>query len=236
MTLNDLGVLYHNAKRYKECETTYKEALEIKRRIVQKGQTEQEKSLAYTANNLAYLYWLIKRYPESINYYNEALEIGRKLMEQNPQQFQPLITNVLYYLSSAYSNAGDHQHSYEIRKEYLASQKALYESQPDNNRKSYARTMGSQSYQCLFIRHYEEAEQLSRESIAIDESQHWLVTNLAAALLFQGRYNEAEAVYLQYKDELKDSFLGDFKAFEEADVIPKDHQAEVKRIKQLLSN
>lgn len=236
MTLNDLGVLYHNTQRYTESETTYKEALEIKKRITKKGQTEQEASLAYTVNNLAYLYWVIKRYPESIIYYNDALEIARKLVQQDPQQYQPLITKVLYYLSSAYSNVGDHQHSYEIRKEYLTSQKALYESQPDNNRKSYARTMGSQSYQCLFIGHYEEAEQLARESIAIDESQHWLATNLATALLFQGRYNEAEAVYLQYKDELKDSFLGDFKAFEDADVIPEEHHAEVERIKQLLNN
>jgi hypothetical protein len=45
---------------------------------------------------------------------------------------------------------------------------------------------------------------------------------------------EAEKIYRQYKDELKDSFLDDFKQFAEAGVIPKERDADVERIKKML--
>lgn len=234
-TLNDLGVMYSNTKRYEECEATYKETLEIKRRIAKNGNLEQKASLAITLNNLAYLYYVTKRYPESITYYAEALDITRKLVRQNPTQYQSYLSTELYYLSSAYSLMDDHQHSYETRKEYLPLQKANYESQPEKYKKTYASAMGGQAFQCLFIGRYEEAEQLARESFTIDDSQHWLNSNLAAALLFQGRFDEAKDVYLQYNDELKQSFLDDFKAFEDAGVIPEKRKADVERIKQLLN-
>ena len=70
--------------------------------------------------------------------------------------------------------------------------------------------------------------------MAVDSTQHWIATNLAAALLFQGKYAEAEKIYRQYKDELKDSFLDDFKQFAEAGVIPKEREADVERIKKML--
>ena len=53
-------------------------------------------------------------------------------------------------------------------------------------------------------------------------------------LLFQGRYKEAEQIYQQYKDELKDSILDDFNQFAEAGVIPKKYEADVEKIKKIL--
>ena len=73
------------------------------------------------------------------------------------------------------------------------------------------------------------------EALAIDPSQKWINTNLAAALLLQGKYDEAEAIYRQYKDELKDSFLQDFIDFEAASVIPEECKADVERIRQMLN-
>ena len=65
--------------------------------------------------------------------------------------------------------------------------------------------------------------------------RHFIYTNLAAALLFQGKHTEAEKIYRQYKSELSDSFLDDFKQFAEAGVIPPECEADVEKIKQLLS-
>ena len=67
-----------------------------------------------------------------------------------------------------------------------------------------------------------------------DSNQHWIASNLAAALLFQGKYAEAEKIYRQYKDEQKDSFLDDFKQFAEAGVIPKEYEVDVEKIKKIL--
>ena len=75
---------------------------------------------------------------------------------------------------------------------------------------------------------------MSREALSIDASQHFIYTNLAAALLLQGKYEEAEAIYQKYKDELKDSFLDDFKQFEALGVIPEERKADVERIKRML--
>ena len=69
----------------------------------------------------------------------------------------------------------------------------------------------------------------------VDSTQHWIASNLAAALLFQGKYAEAEQVYRQYKEELKESFLNDFKQFAEVGVIPKEYEADVEKIKQILN-
>lgn len=95
--------------------------------------------------------------------------------------------------------------------------------------------MGNQSYNAILMKDFAESEKQAQDALAIDPSQHWIVTNLAAALLFQGKYEEAEKTYLQYKEELKDNFLNDFKDFGDAGIIPESHQAEVERIKQILN-
>ena len=71
--------------------------------------------------------------------------------------------------------------------------------------------------------------------MAVDSTQHWIAANLAHALLFQGKYAEAEKIYREYKSELKDSFLDDFRQFAEAGVIPKEREADVERIKRMLN-
>jgi predicted Zn-dependent protease len=84
------------------------------------------------------------------------------------------------------------------------------------------------------MKQFQEAEEYAREARAIDSTQYILYTNLAAALLFQGKYGEAEVIYRQYKDELKDGFLDDFNQFAEAGVIPKEREEDVERIKKIL--
>lgn len=235
ITLNNFALVCKNNQRPTEQENTYLEELEILRRLAQQTPQRYEKDLSMVLYNVGELMFLKKDYQKAITYLEEAMTITQKYTGSN-DTLQNRYENILYYLSSAHANIGNHQRCYELRKEYLSLRKVRYENQPDTYRSNYASVMGGQSYQCLFIGRYEEAEQLARESIAIDESKHWLITNLATALLFQGRYNEAEAIYLQYKDELKDSYLDDFKAFEDAGAIPKEHQADVERIKQLINN
>lgn len=76
------------------------------------------------------------------------------------------------------------------------------------------------------------AQTVTQQGVA---TQHWIASNLAAALLFQGKYEDAEAIYRQYKDELKECFLDDFNRFAEAGVIPEERQEDVERIKAMLN-
>ena len=113
--------------------------------------------------------------------------------------------------------------------------KELYQEDNESYRDEYSIALGNQSFQCVFMKKFAQAEQYAREALPIDPSKHWINANLAAALLFQGRYDEAEQIYRQYKDELKDGFLADFEEFEKAGVIPEECKADVERIKKMLN-
>ena len=80
-----------------------------------------------------------------------------------------------------------------------------------------------------------KAEEYAREGLAVDSSLTFIYSNLASSLLMQGKYSEAEKLYRQYKAELKDAFLSDFKDFEEAGVIPKKRRKDVEKIKKMLN-
>ncbi len=57
---------------------------------------------------------------------------------------------------------------------------------------------------------------------------------LAEALLMQGKREEAEPYFLQFKDEYKDGFLTDFDYLEELGVVPRQRKSDIERIKRLL--
>jgi hypothetical protein len=82
---------------------------------------------------------------------------------------------------------------------------------------------------------YVEAELYIRKALEIDNSEVLLYSNLASSLLLQGKFEDAQVIYRQYKNELKEGFLSDFEAFEKANVIPKEYNEDVEKIKQMLN-
>ena len=68
----------------------------------------------------------------------------------------------------------------------------------------------------------------------MNSTNHIAYSNLAAALLFQGRVEEAENLYRQYKAEFKEGCLDDFAEFERLNVIPEERKKDVERIKAML--
>ena len=72
------------------------------------------------------------------------------------------------------------------------------------------------------------------EAIKVDSTKRIAYTNLAAALLFQGKVEEAENLYRQYKAEFKEGFLDDFAEYERLAVIPDERKKDVERIKSML--
>ena len=73
------------------------------------------------------------------------------------------------------------------------------------------------------------------KGMSLDDTQHWIYTNLAAALLFLGKTKEAETICRQCKDELKEAILDDFKAYAEAGVTPRKYERDVEQIKHVLN-
>ena len=120
-------------------------------------------------------------------------------------------------------------------KEALKSYRRLAKANPQKYSPRVAQTLGNLSYLKLTMNEYTKSEQYAEEGLAADSTQHWMVGNLAIALLFQGKYEKAEMVCRQYKDELKDGFLDDLKQFGETRVKPKEWEADVEKIRQVIN-
>ena len=85
--------------------------------------------------------------------------------------------------------------SSEINLRRLEQTKKLYVRAPSVWFNDFAESLGNQSYFAIFMKQYAEAEQLANEGLAVDSTQHFIYSNLAAAFLFQGKYAEAEKIY-----------------------------------------
>ena len=174
-----------------------------------------------------------EQYTDAIASFEKALETYRKLAKYDSEQ-QRMFFHTLNLLHLLYSLTKNHIRNYEICQELLPMMKELNEKDQEGKWSTYTSLIGGQSFHAIFIKKYSEAEQLAREGLAIDSTQHWIASNLAASLLLQGRYNEAEPIYRQYKDELKEGLLDDFEQFKAAGVIPKEREEDVEKIKQML--
>ena len=262
-TLHNLAILYKNTQRFSESETMYKKALEIYRRLAQENPQAYEPTVARTLNNLAILYKNTQRSAELESVYKELRQLytqktnreykqglkesaeksyidvvvnNKRLIDLN---FEAHIYDYIQSLSTYVLLAAENKHfleAYQTNKSYfLPYYKKLLEINPEDYRERYSKKVGAQAFYAIFVKQYSEAEQYAREGLQVDSTQHWIASNLAAALLFQGKYAEAEQVYRQYNEELKESFLDDFKQYAEAGVIPKGYEVDVEKIKRLLN-
>ena len=233
-TLNNLANLYKNTQRLSEAEDMYKQALEIRQRLAKENPKAYEPGMAATLNNLAFLYSNTQRFTEAEDMYKQALEIRQRIAKENPKAYEPDVAETLNNLAILYSNTQRFTEAEGMYKQALEIYQRLVKDNPKAYEPYVAQTLGNSSFNAIFMEKYSEAEQLAREGLAIDSTQHWIASNLAAALLLQGRYAEAESIYRQYKDMLKDSFLADFEQFKTAGVIPKEREEDVEKIKRML--
>lgn len=111
----------------------------------------------------------------------------------------------------------------------------MVEMNPQQFKDDYVKLLGNQSYTCIFMKQYAKSERYARLALSLDDTQHWIYTNLAAALLFLGKTKEAETICRQCKDELKEAILDDFKAYAEAGVTPRKYERDVEQIKHVLN-
>ena len=232
-TLSSLATLYYKTQRFSECETMYLDAAAIYRRLAIGNPQVYEPRLATTLYSVGLLYWQQEQYPQAIPIFEEALPLYRSLAQHN-SSYGKWYNNSLQLLTQLYQTTEEHSKCFTVNEERLPLLKKRYQKDAKTYQNEYARALNDQSLQGIFIGQLEKSEQYAREALSIDSTQIWINSNLAAALLFQGKYEEAEAIYLQYKSELKESFLQSFRDFEAAGVIPEERKNDVKRIEDLL--
>lgn len=140
----------------------------------------------------------------------------------------------LNYLSLLMASIKEYETAFNYNNELLPVLAMNYDSDSANWGNQYYDALVSQSYYSNLLGRFEEGEHYSREALKVNPNNHLSYANLAAALLFQGKVEEAEK-YRQYKFEFKDGFLEEFTECERVGVIPEERKADVERIKEMLN-
>lgn len=235
MTQNNLGLLYSDIRRYEESEEMHLSAVEIYQRLTIVNPQVYEPDLAMAQSNLGTLYKDTRRYEDSEKLCLSAMEIRRRLAAANPQVYEPDLADTQYNLGCLYYNIQRYEDSEEMYLSALEVYQRLTAVNPQVYEPYLVRACNNLSFLFLAQGNFEEAERYAREGSKYDFTHHTIYTNLAASLLLQGRYAEAEEIYLRYKEELKEDFLSDFEDFYRRGIIPPEREDDVERIKKLLS-
>ena len=235
MVQNNLGTLYEDTRRYGESEEMFLSVMEIRRRLVAANPQVYEPDLAGIQNNLGILYKDTQRYEDSEKMYLSAMEIYRRLAAVNPQVYEPDLAMAQSNLGTLYKDTRRYEDSEKLCLSAMEIRRRLAAANPQVYEPYLVRACNNLSFLFLAQGNFEEAERYAREGAKYDSTHHTIYTNLAASLLLQGRYAEAEEIYLRYKEELKEDFLSDFEDFYRRGIIPPEREDDVERIKKLLS-
>lgn len=231
---NDLANLYLNAKRFDESEKMYKLAIDMYKRLAEDNPVAYEPALAKIYHNLANLYNYTLHFTESEQMYKVAIDIYKRLTETNPQACEPDLAQSYHDLATLYFGVQRFDKVELMHKAALVIHKRLAKDNPQIYKSYLAVDYINIAYTFILSKQFVQAEQYSIKALKVDSTKYFANTNLALAYLLQGKYTDAEKIYIQYKSELKNDFLNDFEEFAKAGIIPTERKADVEKIKKML--
>ena len=229
----NLAILYYNSKCFKESEEMYKEAMLIYEKLYESNPQLYQKRLSENYYWLGILMVKNNKYHDAIIQFECSLKLCNNIEKAGNDL--SLYVSSLGYLVDLYSNEKDYTKAFSYNEVLLPLLKVNYEENAQDWKTEYYNKELNQSFYANLLGKFKEGEQYSLEAIKIYSTQYLAYTNLAAAILLQGRFEEAEKLYREYKAEFKDNFIDDFAEFERLGVIPEEHKADVERIKAILN-
>ena len=170
---------------------------------------------------------------DAIGPFERSLKLCKDMM--NDETGKSLYISNLSFQVDLHSNDKDYATAYTYNKELLPLLKANYGEDADKWKTDYNGKLIIQSFCANLLDKFEEGELHSLEALKVDSTQHLAYTNLAAAYLLQGKYQAAEKLYRQYKNEFKEGLLTDLDELAKAGVIPADRKADVEKTKKMLN-
>lgn len=234
-TYYNIAILYDKTQRYSECVLMYQKSRTIYSHLCEKDSLVYEKDLADCNYWLGNALMSMDRYHEAVEPFMQALKLSRKIVRTDKDEKYEIYLESLYGLSNISSCEKDYVSLYAYNDELLEILQKYYEGDMIKWMGDYVNQLISQSFYSNLLGKFGEGEQRSLEALKVDSTQHIAYTNLAAALLFQGKVKDAEELYLQYKAELKDGFLEDFAEYERLGIIHEERKKDVERIKAMLN-
>lgn len=235
-SLVSLGQFYINHEMYQDAERCLAEASNIYKKLFNTYYIGHEFHWSRFYSVFGILYYVTNEISQAECYLKEAFDIAESIAYENPQYHLNHMYRLCFArLANIFKNQGNYLEIESYSKRLIGKYNFYYLKYPRVLKKDYASALCDVSYYTIITGMYADAEKYALDGLKVNPTYHLTATNLAAALLFQGKYKEAEHIYRQYKDELKDSFLDDFKQFAEAGVIPKKYEADVEKIKKILN-
>ena len=228
----NLGKIYYCTKRFNESEQMYKTAIAIYERLYEGAPQQYQSRLAdgYYWYGMSMIH---NKSHDAIDPFERSLKLCKDMM--NDETGKSLYALNLSCLDVLYSKDKDYATAYSYNKELLPLLKANYEGNAATWKSEYCGKLISQSFYANVLGKFEEGELHSLEALKVDSTQHLAYTNLAAAYLLQGKYQDAEKLYRQYKNEFKEGLLSDLDELAKAGVIPSERMADVEKIKKMLN-
>ena len=230
---NNLANLYRDTQRFAESEQMYKAATAIYERLYEGAPQQYQSRLAEG------YYWYgmsmvnNNKHHDAIGPFERSLKLCKDIV--NEETGKSLYVVNLGCLVELYGKEKDYATTYTYNKELLPLLRANYGEDADTWKAEYYKKLIQHSFCANLLGKFEEGELHSLEALRVDSTQHLAYTNLAAAYLLQGKYQAAEKLYRQYKNEFKEGLLTDLDELAKAGVIPAERMADVEKMKKILN-
>jgi len=190
-------------------------------------------------------------------YFERCQALWQELIKDNPrfvefqgnlQQVQNALANLdkaddpVFRLNTRIQNEQDTLAQYQLYGILCDTLRQRVKNDPQYKAR-LADALNSRAWIGFFLKKFDTVEADIREGMALGTDNKYLVTNLAPALLLQGKYKAAVAEYKKWKDKpygeesqstYRKVFLDDLDAFEKAGIIPAARAADVAAVRKIL--
>jgi len=203
-----------------------------------------KKELANSYLNLGQLYRIKKHDKEKAQLYFKEYEVLWQELAKDYSKFKEFKYNAVRRLQFLSGEANVDNLELYARYGELCDTLRLRIAQDPSQKSALAKALNSRAWQGFFLKKFQSVEADIREGLALGTENKYLHTNLAPALLLQGKYEEAMAEYKKWKDRpfgergfamYGDAFLDDLNIFEKAGIIPAARAADVEAVRKILS-
>lgn len=241
MVLTNLASTEEDLDDFHNAQLHYDMAVKTWRELVQANQDIFGKELASMLHNRAFMYRRLNEYSKAESDYLEAIGIYREAVRNNPEEITRLLATSLFVYSTMLYERNESDKALPISEESMRWFEVMAAKQPERYRSQVAHLYGSIAYTQVKQKQFVQAEGSARKGLELDSMQTWIYTNLALALLFQDRYDEALKIYMEWKDQpfhghppttFREAFLKDFDDLEKIGLKHRD----MKKIKKMLVN
>ncbi|MRG45416.1 tetratricopeptide repeat protein [Chitinophaga sp. SYP-B3965] len=231
----NLGIHYMELKNFRASEEACLASLSIFKRLAVEYPEVYELNLANTQTILGTLYIKMKKWQPAEKQLEDATLIMEKWLTIQPQIYLTTWGTSVVGLIELYATIEDTV-SVEtakiplfIKMGYWYDKLYKFHHKEEVLRDAYSNNRGSLAWYLLFTKQFKEAQTVALQGLQIDSKKIWIKTNIAHALLMQGKTEEALKVYQELKplkdeegEALKSMCLADLDKLEKAGITHKD--------------